>query len=73
MTCPKCKSNNVTVSTVGNVKKRGILPCWYWLCCVWLVDIVCFGAIARHLKGNIHTQMVSYGNCQDCGYSWKTK
>ena len=80
MTCEKCKSTNVKVETVSDVKSRGgTIPLWYWLC-GWMVDaILCcciigfFGVNIIHTFKKTKTKVRTFAVCQDCGKTWEIK
>ena len=79
MTCPKCKSENIQVQAVNEVKekrKKGLLYWlfigWWWELIAWLfltlpkLIIAIFG---KHTKTVSKT--VTYAVRQDCGHRWK--
>ncbi len=72
MTCPKCKSHDILISPVTNVKtkRRGCIGWGLWI----LLAIVTFGLILiiplltnTRVKSKTHTEAV----CQRCGYRWR--
>lgn len=77
MTCPKCKSTNVSVQAVTNVysKKHGLawwllVSWWWWI--LWLLAFIPM-LIIRLIRGNktvskTHSEAV----CQNCGNRWRT-
>lgn len=78
MQCPKCKSTNVTVQAVGNVRSKG-KGCLYWLLIGWWLELIlwlCFTIpmiFAKLFGGGkkVQTTVESHAICQNCGYSWK--
>lgn len=66
MICPKCKSENLTIQAVPEVKKRG---CFTVLLYIILLCIPVLGWIALFclLRGK-KSKTVSYAVCQNCGY-----
>jgi uncharacterized membrane protein YccF (DUF307 family) len=75
MTCPKCKSENVTVQAVATTrtKHHGII--WWvfagwWMWIVWLLAFVPMALIhliaGKPVASETHTEAV----CQNCGYRW---
>ena len=79
MVCPKCKSSNVTVSAINEVKekrKKGLL---YWIFIGWWQELfawifltlpkLIFALFGRHKK--IVSKTVTYAVCQNCGHRWK--
>ena len=77
MTCPKCKSTNVSAQAVGitKTKKKGVL---YWLCCIWIIDMFVwiFFFLPRLIvklfsSKKVHTKVRTQFVCQNCGHSWR--
>ena len=72
MTCPKCKSENVSAQAVTDVKTkdRGCLGWVLWIllavCTLGLILIIPLITNSK-TKSKTHTEAV----CQDCGYRWK--
>lgn len=71
MRCPKCGSENVTmsVSNVVQTKNRSCLWNLIMICCtggLWLIWM-----LVRKRKEKVVT--IKTAVCQNCGYSWKTK
>ena len=75
MTCISCKSTNVKVEAISNVKSRGgTVPLWYYFSFLWTFDWLFFFAIYRLLKRSAkktNTKVETYAICQDCGETWK--
>lgn len=78
MICPKCKSENVMVQAVNEVKQKPKHGIFYWIFFGWMIDLLLWFfltipklivAIFRPRK--ITCKTVSYGVCQDCGHRWK--
>ncbi len=83
MVCPKCKSENVTVSVVTETqlkdKHHGIL---WWLCIGWWwvpIKWLCFTLPALIVKifapkrQKLKQTHRSVCVCQNCGYRWEVK
>lgn len=72
MICPKCKSENVTVQAVTDVKTkhRGCLGWFMWIllavCTLGLILIIPLITNSK-TKSRTHTEAV----CQDCGNRWR--
>ena len=77
MVCKKCKSTNVTVQAVTEIKKKrkGVL---YWLFIGWWLEMIMWVVLTlpwliikifkpKEYKNKITSMAV----CQDCGYSWR--
>lgn len=72
MVCPRCKSENVSVQAVTDVKTKH-RGCLGWL--LWILLAICtFGLILiiplitnSKTKSETHTEAV----CQDCGHRWR--
>ena len=77
MICELCKSENVSIQTVSNVRSRGgHLPIWYYFLCIWAFDWIFFFVIAKILKRKadaIKTKLRQIATCQNCGYHWEVK
>lgn len=79
MKCLKCGSENVNVQAISNVKSHGgTIPWWYWLCFVWVVDVMLYCCLIGFFGINIHhifkktkTKIESYAVCQECGHKWR--
>lgn len=80
MICPKCGSENVNVQVVSETKLKkkhhGLI---YWLCCVWLLDLMLWlfltlprliVAIFKPTKYKTKTIHKSMWVCQNCGHKW---
>jgi DNA-directed RNA polymerase subunit RPC12/RpoP len=72
MVCPKCKSENVNVQAVTDVKTkhRGCLGWMIWI----LISICTLGlAIIIPLLTNSKTKSKTHSEavCQNCGHRWK--
>ncbi len=71
MKCPKCNSENVTLSVNNVVKTKNRSCLWnlFMICCtagIWLIWM-----LVRKRKEKVVT--IKTAVCQDCGYSWETK
>lgn len=71
MTCPKCKSENVTVTsnTYVKSKRRSFLWNLLWIVCtggLWLLWM-----LVRKRKEKVVREKVCL--CQACGHSWNIK
>ena len=77
MICPKCKSGNVNVQAVSELrrKRKGVL---YWLLIGWWLETLMWVFLTlpwlivkifspKKYKSRITNQAV----CQNCGYGWK--
>lgn len=77
MKCPKCKSENVNIQAITEIKNKhhSIL---YWLFIGWWLEAIMWifltlpWLIFKILKPNkvtskTHTKAI----CQNCGYDWK--
>lgn len=69
MTCPKCKSNNVSVQTQSHMESKNRSCLWNLLmitctCGLWFVWM-----LIRKRKEKKVTE--TYAVCQDCGYRWR--
>lgn len=77
MKCVSCGSENVTVTATSNVKSRGgVVPLWYWLGFVWVIDMCLLFVIYRGLKRSAkktNTRVDTWAICQDCGKRWRVK
>ena len=72
--CPKCKSHNIVVQAVTEVKtkRRGCLGwiLWILLACITIGLIIIIPLLTNSkTKSKTHSEAV----CQDCGYRWKVK
>jgi len=76
MKCPKCKSENVSVTleqTTGKTKSRNMGCLWsigrlcliFCTCGLWLL------VGKRKRSGNIKFKNKTIALCQSCGYKWK--
>lgn len=72
MICELCKSENVSIQTVSDVRRRGGLPIWYYFLCIWVFDWIFFFTIAKILK-RTKTKLRQIATCQNCGYHWEVK
>lgn len=81
MVCPKCKSENVNVEVVNEVKMKNkhhgimwwLLIGWWWIPCKWffftLPALIFAIFVPKKQKAvNITRKMCV---CQNCGNSWK--
>lgn len=83
MTCPKCKSENVTVQIVTDTqlknKHHGILwwllVGWYWVPIKWLFLTLpaLLAKIFIPKRQKIKQTDRKVCTCQNCGYSWEIK
>ena len=69
MICPKCHSENVSVSTSAyqQSKNRSCLWNLFMIFCtagLWLVWMMVRGRKEKHI-------VETYATCQDCGHRWK--
>lgn len=81
MVCPKCKSENLSIQVVNEIKLKNkhhgifwwLLVGWWWFFVKWLfLTIPAFLAmlfIPR--KQRAVNKKVKMHVCQNCGYSWK--
>ena len=68
MICPKCNSQNVTVQTITEQKKRGLIASILW---ILLAFCTCGIAILIPLIIQKGSKTRDYAICQNCGYRWK--
>ena len=70
MTCPKCKSENITFQTVSEQKSTGCLTVilYILLACTILGLLIVVPLMLRK-----KTETVTYAVCQNCGHRWKVK
>lgn len=77
MVCKKCKSTNVTVQAVTEIKKKrkGVL---YWLFIGWWLEMIMWVVltlpwlIIKIFKPRKYQhKIISMAVCQNCGYSWR--
>ena len=77
MICELCKSENVSIQTVSDVRSRGgHLPVWYYISFIWLLDLAFLFPIARILKRKADatkTKLRQIATCQNCGHHWEVK
>jgi hypothetical protein len=75
--CKKCKSSNVNVQAVTEIKKKrkGVL---YWLFIGWWLEMIMWvfltlpWLIIKIFKPKEYkNKITSMAVCQDCGYSWR--
>jgi predicted nucleic-acid-binding Zn-ribbon protein len=81
MVCPKCGSENVTVSVVNEIdiknQHHGVIwwVCigWWWLFFKWLFLTVpaLIVKIFSHKKKKVVNKKVTMCACQNCGYTWE--
>lgn len=81
MTCPKCKSDNVSFQIVNEVKLKNkhhgifwwLLVSWWWIPIKWLVFTIpaLFAAIFIPKNKKTVNKKVKMCVCQNCGNSWK--
>ena len=79
MKCPKCRSENVEIQMVSEVKekrKKGILYWifigWWWEPILWVfltIPKLIFTIFGRKTK--VVTEVKKIAICQDCGHSWE--
>lgn len=71
MKCPKCKSENVNINTVADVKTKH-RGCLGW--CLWILLAICTCGliiiIPMLTNSKTKTKMRKIAVCQTCGYSW---
>lgn len=80
MTCPKCRSNNVSVQMVTDTKLKNahhgiiwwIFVGWWWLMIKWLFLTIpaLIAKLFGHKKQKIVQKHRSMCVCQNCGYHW---
>ncbi len=83
MKCPNCKSDNVEIHFVAEVKtkkkRRGV---FYWLFIGWWLELILwffftvprlFIALFMPKKTETVTQIAKAAICQNCGNSWSVK
>ena len=78
MTCPKCKSSNVTVSASATEKKAArhgalywIFIGWWWHAILWLfltLPMIIYRLIFPNRKTK--TMLTTHAVCKDCGETW---
>lgn len=80
MTCPKCKSENVTISVVNEVKLKNkhkgifyyLFVWWWWVFIKWLIFTL--PALILAIFGRKKQKAVNIEKkvccCQSCGYTW---
>lgn len=68
MTCPKCKSENITFQTISEQKGAGCLTVILYiiLACTILGLLIVIPLLLRK-----KTKTVTYAVCQNCGHRWK--
>lgn len=73
--CPKCKSKNISFSTVFEEENRGEGCFLSYIVMVLLLFIPVLGWILLFVMFNEKKKPVSvtYALCSKCGYSWKLK
>lgn len=82
MTCPKCKSENVSIQVITESKlvndHHGLIwwICigWWWACIKWLIftlPALIFKVFGIGKRKKIITKYHKEAICQNCGYSWK--
>ena len=81
MNCPKCKSNDINIQVINEVKLKDkhhsiiwwLLIGWIWVPIKW----ICFTLIAlivkifSHKKQKAVNKKVKMAVCQSCGNTWK--
>lgn len=78
MTCPKCRSENVTTQVVATTKekrKKGlaywIFIGWWWELCAWLLfGIFKLLHVLFSKKTKIVSEVKTVAVCQNCGHRW---
>jgi Zn finger protein HypA/HybF involved in hydrogenase expression len=80
MVCPKCQSENVTVSVVNEVtlknQNRGCLwwACigWWWIPTKWIcfTGLALLVAIFKPKKQKAVNKTKTVCACQQCGHTW---
>lgn len=79
MMCPKCKSQNVSVSAISKVKEKRKRGCLYWAIIGWWWEPliwICFGIFKLiyeifRKKTTVTSKVVSVATCQNCGHRWQ--
>lgn len=69
MTCPKCKSSNVSVQTNTYMKSKSRSCLWNLLLITCTCGLWILWMLIRKRKEKKVTE--THATCQDCGYSWK--
>jgi len=82
MICPKCKSDNITIQAVTEVKekaKHGVIWWlfigWWWEMILWIflflprLIIAIFGGRRKKIVSTTKTMAI----CQNCGNKWEVK
>ena len=83
MTCPKCKSENVSTQVVNTVKLKNkhhgilwwLLGGWIWWIFKWLfftIPALIFAIFGSKKQKAVNKQKIVCV-CQSCGYSWDLK
>lgn len=81
MTCPKCKSTNVSVQVVTESKLKTkhhniiwwIIVGWLWIPVKWVVLTIpaLLAKIFIPKRQKLKQKHVTMCVCQNCGHSWK--
>ena len=82
VTCPKCKSENVSIQVITESKLVNahhgfiwwICIGWWWICIKWLIftlPALIFKIFGIGKKKKIVNESHKEAICQSCGYSWK--
>lgn len=81
MTCPKCKSTNVSVQVVTESKLKTkhhniiwwIIVGWWWIPVKWVVLTIpaLLAKIFIPKRQKLKQKHVTMCVCQNCGHSWK--
>ena len=71
LACPKCKSNNVTVSTSTYTKSKRRSFLWNLFMIIITAGIWLIWMLIRKRKEKVIHEKTCI--CQNCGYSWNIK
>lgn len=69
MICPKCKSENVNIQAVSELKRRGCLTVILYIILL-CIPVIGWIALILLLRGR-KSKTVNYCVCQNCGHRWK--
>lgn len=70
MTCPRCNSTDIAISTYQETKKAGCFTMlFYILLALTILGLLIVIPLMLRGKGNLVTMCV----CRTCGYRWKLR